>query len=120
MIIDNEFRSLIPPLTDEEYEGLKASILAEGCRDALVLWGDTLIDGHNRYQICTEYGIPFKTVQHDFADRDEAAVGRARAGWFRLLCRVYEECCPRDTPRQLAAWVECHPGFQSSKRKGDE
>ena len=51
---------------------------------------------------------------------DEAAVGRARTGWFRLLCRVYEECCPRDTPRQLAAWVECHPGFQSSKRKGDE
>ena len=72
MIIDNEFRSLIPPLTDEEYEGLKASILAEGCRDALVLWGDTLIDGHNRYQICTEYGIPYRTVQKDFADRDEA------------------------------------------------
>ena len=70
IVIDNEFRSLIPPLTDEEYDGLRDSILAEGCRDALVLWGDTLIDGHNRYEICSRHGIPFKTIQKDFDNRD--------------------------------------------------
>ena len=52
MRIDEEFQKLIPALTPEEYKGLEASILAEGCRDALVVWGDVLVDGHNRYKIC--------------------------------------------------------------------
>lgn len=69
MIIDNEFKQLIPPLTADEYAGLEASLLTEGCRDALVVWGDILIDGHNRYEICQKHGIAFQTVQKDFADR---------------------------------------------------
>lgn len=71
MKIDEEFKSLIPPLTDEEKRGLKESLLSEGCRDALVLWGDILIDGHNRYEICIQYDIPFKTIQMEFTNRDE-------------------------------------------------
>ena len=70
--IDPEFKSLIPPLTDEEYEGLRDSILHEGCRDALVIWDGVLIDGHNRYEICEKYGIPYDTVEMEFANRDEA------------------------------------------------
>ena len=70
MKIDNEFAGLIPPLTEDEYRGLEESIIADGCRDALVVWGDVLVDGHNRYRICTERSIPYKTVQKDFADRD--------------------------------------------------
>ena len=69
--IDEEFRTLIPPLTEEERIGLEQSILNEGCRDALVLWNDTLIDGHNRYEICTRHGIKFETVSRDFSNRDE-------------------------------------------------
>ena len=72
MIIDEEFKSLIPALKDEEYNGLEQSILAEGCRDALVCWGDILIDGHNRYKICLEHNVSFDTVQKEFADRNEA------------------------------------------------
>ena len=48
--IDNDFASLIPPLTDEEYTHLEQSIIAEGCRDALVVWNDTIVDGHHRYR----------------------------------------------------------------------
>lgn len=70
--IDSEFKGLIPPLTSDERQGLEKSLLAEGCRDALVLWGDTLIDGHNRFEICTRNKIPFKTVQKEFADRRSA------------------------------------------------
>ena len=69
--IDKEFKSLIPALTDDEYKGLEQSILNEGCRDALVLWGNILIDGHNRYEICTKHGIPFQTVQKDFDSRED-------------------------------------------------
>lgn len=71
MKIDAEFQSLIPPLTFEEKEMLEESILSEGCRDAIVLWGDTIIDGHNRYEICTKHGIPFETVNREFESRNE-------------------------------------------------
>lgn len=69
--IDPEFKNLIPPLTAEEYAGLEESILAEGCRDALILWDGILIDGHNRFEICTKHNIPFKTVTKDFASRED-------------------------------------------------
>ena len=78
MNIDKEFQSLIPPLTAEEYAGLEESILSEGCRDALVVWGDTLIDGHNRYEICTKHGIPFDTVEMDFPTRDDVKLWMMR------------------------------------------
>lgn len=71
IIIDKEFKALIPPLTDEEYNGLEESILNDGCRDALVLWENILIDGHNRYEICKKHNIPFKTEIKELADRDE-------------------------------------------------
>ena len=78
MIIDKEFAALISPLTDEEYRGLEASILAEGCRDALVVWGEVLVDGHNRYRICSEHNIPYQVIQRDFADRNEAKLWMIR------------------------------------------
>ena len=72
MVIDKEFAELIPPLTSEEYKRLERSILADGCRDALVVWGDTLVDGHNRYHICTKHNIPYTTVSKEFDDRNAA------------------------------------------------
>ena len=66
--INEELRSFIDPLTPVEYAALERSLLADGCRDALVLWRDVLIDGHNRYDICTKHGIPFRTVNNDRFD----------------------------------------------------
>lgn len=59
-----ELRQYIDPLTPDEHEALERSLLAEGCRDALVLWGDVLVDGHNRHGICRQHGLPFQTVQN--------------------------------------------------------
>ncbi len=59
-----ELRAYIDPLTPEEHAALERSILAEGCRDALVLWGEVLVDGHNRYGICSKHRLPFQTVQN--------------------------------------------------------
>ncbi len=64
IVVNEELKAYIDPLTPEEYEALERSILNEGCRDALVLWGDVLVDGHNRYGICQKHGLPFQTVQH--------------------------------------------------------
>ncbi|MBN4666067.1 hypothetical protein HUS70_12010 [Pandoraea nosoerga] len=62
--INEELKAYIDPLTPDEYAALEQSLLAEGCRDALVLWGDVLVDGHNRYEICRKHGIEFRTVQN--------------------------------------------------------
>ena len=61
--IDEGLKAYIDPLTADEHESLERSILAEGCRDALVVWDDLLIDGHNRYGICQKHGLPFNTIQ---------------------------------------------------------
>ena len=70
--IDPEFKSLIPPLSSSERDQLEKNILREGCRDPLVIWGKTVIDGHNRYAICTANRVDFKTVPVEFDDRDAA------------------------------------------------
>ncbi len=63
IIVNEALKAYIDPLTPEEYEALERSILAEGCRDALVLWGEILVDGHNRYAICQKHDLPFQTLQ---------------------------------------------------------
>ena len=72
--IDPEFKALIPPLAPDERSQLEANILADGVRDPLVLWGDVLIDGHNRYAICEAHDLPFETVQLEFETRTEARI----------------------------------------------
>ena len=72
--INARFRDIIPPLNAEEYENLRESIKTEGCRDAIVVWQGVIVDGHNRYGICTEHNIPFRTFEKTFEDEDDAAI----------------------------------------------
>lgn len=65
IVVLPELKAYIDPLTPDEYEALERSILDEGCRDALVLWGNILVDGHNRYSICQKHSLPFKTIQNE-------------------------------------------------------
>lgn len=72
LTIDPEFRELCRQLLPEERSLLEASIESEGCRDAIVTWAnhsDTILDGHNRYEICTQLQRPFKTKAITFPDR---------------------------------------------------
>lgn len=63
MKIDPEFQALIAPLAAEEREQLEANLVAHGCRDPIVVWHDLLIDGHNRFEICTRLQIKYRTVE---------------------------------------------------------
>lgn len=63
LIIDHEIANLCRALTDAEKAQLEANLQAEGCRDPLVTWGDVLLDGHNRREICHRLGLPYETVQ---------------------------------------------------------
>lgn len=68
--IDDEFKNLIPPLADDEFQQLEENLLRDGIQDSLKTWRGILIDGHNRYQIAQKHGLPFKVTEMEFADRD--------------------------------------------------
>jgi hypothetical protein len=74
MIIDDEFSRIIHPLDSEEYRLLSESIIRDGCYDPLVVWREhnILLDGHNRYKVCTDNNIPFATVSLSFKSRIDA------------------------------------------------
>ena len=74
LIINPEFHSLIPPISKEEYDLLEENILSEGCREAIVTWNDCILDGHNRYEICTKHKIGFKVLEKEFDNEDEAKI----------------------------------------------
>ena len=74
IIIDEEFKGLLPALDRETYALLEENLLQNGCRDSLILWGDTLIDGHNRFEICTKHEIPFNTVSKEFESREDVII----------------------------------------------
>jgi hypothetical protein len=78
IVIDPEFAALIPPLSPEEREQLETNIVEHGgARDPLVVWGREgkliVLDGHNRYEICTRLGLPFDVHQLSFSKRENAA-----------------------------------------------
>ena len=74
IIINEELKSLIPPLSETEYSQLEENIIADGVREPLVLWKDTLIDGHNRYEICHKHNLGFNSLEKEFSDIEEAKI----------------------------------------------
>jgi len=88
--IDPEFVELAAPMDDATRAALRASLVAEGCRDALVVWAekDILLDGHNRLAICRELGIPFTTTKLSFVDRTAALA------WFVAAQRARRSLTP--------------------------
>lgn len=75
--VDPGFARLLAPLAPEERTALEQSILAEGCRDALLVWetddGALLLDGHNRKDICERHGIAVRYQDvPGIADREDA------------------------------------------------
>lgn len=73
LIIDSEFKNLIPPMKPEEFQGLIESIVNNGYDDLypIVIWNNIIIDGHNRYAICKELNIDFPVSEKEFNNRFE-------------------------------------------------
>jgi len=74
IIIDEEFKGLLPPLDEETFLWLENNILEYGCREPLVVWGNTLIDGHNRHEILMRHELPVNTVSMEFDSRDDVII----------------------------------------------
>jgi hypothetical protein len=69
LMIDEEFKNLIPPLACDEIKQLEENIISEGCRDPLVAWKGFIVDGHNRYEICTRNKIQYRVIEREFENR---------------------------------------------------
>lgn len=80
LIIDPEFRDKIPPLSDDEFQKLEQNILEDGeVREPLVVWHNTIIDGHHRWKIIQKHNLTnYKIKQMDFHDKWAAIVWMCR------------------------------------------
>jgi Protein of unknown function (DUF3102) len=74
LLIDAEFDALLPPLAADEYAGLERSIVQEGCRDPIIAWNNTILDGHARYEICVKHGIDYLVADKEMDSRNEAMI----------------------------------------------
>ena len=124
MIIDPEFKSLLWLLAPESLAQLEANILADGCRDALVTWRGILIDGHNRFAICSKHGLEFQTVEREFSDRqaviqwmDKNQMGRRNLSpdAFKMsLGRIYNRTKKANGQRGPEKLDQIDPAFFST------
>lgn len=129
LIIDPEFKELIPPLTAEEYSGLEQSIIAEGCREPIITWDNIIIDGHNRYRICKAHHLPYKTTSKEFASRDEAKLwmlknqlSRRNLNDFQRIeiARKYEEAVKLRAEQRMLAGKSDHSVIGHKGRATEE
>ncbi len=89
IIILNELKSFIPPLSTDEYAQLESNILQHGCQTPIQVWQTSkknlglafekeddlayiLVDGHNRYEICTKHNLPFEVYVLSFESQKDA------------------------------------------------
>jgi len=124
--IDEKFKSLIPPLAADELLQLEKNIIADGCREPLTIWGDILIDGHNRFAICEKHGIPFGTFALSFDNREAAEdwIDRNQLGrrnlapdqWNLIMGRVYN----REKKTKSDNLKQNSPKYQNDTSDGSE
>jgi hypothetical protein len=89
IIILDELRNFIPPLSLDEYSQLESNILQHGCQTPIQVWQTlkknlglafekdddlayVLVDGHNRYKICTQHNLPFEVYVLSFDSQKDA------------------------------------------------
>ena len=116
-----EFENLIPPLAHEEFHQLRQNILTEGCREPLILWHHLklgeyiLIDGHNRYRICTENSIKFNIQLRDFSSTEEAKDWMLANQLGRRNLTSFQQSYLRG--KRYANEKQAHGGHRVAKRK---
>ncbi len=70
--IDPTLQTFLPPLCEEERRNLESNLLERGCLSPIVTWQGTIVDGHNRYEICSRLNLPFETKEIEFESLEHA------------------------------------------------
>ena len=96
LLIDEEFRDLLPPMAPEEYAGLERSLAEDGCRKPIAAWNGTILDGHARYEICARRGIKYMVRNVEMEDRLAAKIYIIDAQLNRNNLSPVEKACVRE------------------------
>ncbi len=72
--INSVFQTLSYPYSKEEFAKLEEGIMKEGCLEPIIIWHGTIIDGHKRYKICIDNGLPYESRDMDFGSEDDAVI----------------------------------------------
>ena len=74
ILVDPDFESVCPPLTEDEFSLLEQNILSDGeVTSPLIVWDNKLIDGHHRRQIILKHPeLPFQIKEVAFNNKYEA------------------------------------------------
>ena len=128
--IDEELENLLPKLEVEKYNLLKADIIKNGCINPIIVWNGLIVDGHNRYRICKENNIEFKTKEMNFANKQEAMIWAWTTQKARrnvddgTLFKIAEKFRPyyeqKAKERQIEAGKNFGKSFQKSEKTIDE
>lgn len=91
--IDEEFKNLLNPLSDIEFSLLEKSIMDDKkCREPITVWNGFILDGHNRYKICTDKNIFYSTIEMTFSNREEAILWALNANFGRRHLNNAAKC----------------------------
>jgi len=106
--ISAELESFLPSTTEDEKKALRLSLQAEGCLQPLTVWAEeqVLVDGHNRYRICVDEGIPFTVTERNFPGLE------AVKEWMLL-----QQLCRRNLSDNHRRWCL---GQLYERRKGEK
>lgn len=106
--IDPELNNVLPELSDADYKALEQSLLTDGFKGApIMVWRDIIVDGHNRYKICSKHNIPFDVKSIEFDSKEEAILWMVRQQIGRRTL----------TPLQRIQIVEKYKPFYKKKAK---
>lgn len=72
--VERAFKNLIRPMRRQEYVRLENSIVANGSKEPIYVWGEYIIDGYTRYEICHKHGIPFQIEALAFDSKEEVII----------------------------------------------
>lgn len=109
--IDPELNEVLPKLSDADYKALEQSLLTEGYKGApIMVWGDIIVDGHNRYEICNKHNIPYEVKEIEFESKEEVIIWMVRQQLGRRSL----------TPLQRIAIVEKYKPFYKRKAKENQ
>ena len=117
IVIDPDIAGLLVPHAPHELALLETSLLADGCRDPLVVWAGrrVLLDGHARLDICRRHALPFAATEVDLPDRDAAVAwmlnrALARRNMRPIAVSYYRGVLHRLTVAPPGTRVDLDPG----------
>ncbi len=76
--IDRKFRILSLPYSMDDFRKLRENVLRKGCIEPIAVWNGVILDGHKRYEICSEYGVDFEVREMSFEFDEEAVIWACR------------------------------------------